>query len=759
MNLKTLSAPMPVFGFFFGLLLIFGIPSAPVSAQQDLNAILNQTNQLVAAGKFDAALVQAKRLEAGIKAQFGVNHPNYVIALNQLLRIYAAQGKYADAEKAATLALSIRQKALGAADPTVAESEINLASIYKMEGRYPQAEELYQRALATQQKLFGNDNPELANNLNNLGILYEAEGKHAQAEEILQHGLAVREKALGPDHPQVAEALGNLAVVYLSEGKYAQSEDSFKHALAIQQKALGAEHPGVATTLNNLAEVYRTEAKNAEAEALYQHALAIYEKALGPLHPSVALVVRNLAELSREQGHYAEAEGLFRRALDINEKALGPSHPETGATLNNFAGLYMLEGKYPEAEALYQRGLQVWQRAFGPDSPDVASFLQNLAFVDEAEGKHAEASAGFQHALAIRQKALGPDSPDVAASLIGLATVSARQGDLAQADASYQRALTIEQNAFGPVHPNVAQLLLNLALLNDLPGGNVAQALGYARKASAAELAYMAQEESSGEQKTEMGSGGVQRADFFRTHVANLALAAKDGIEPAPALGREALEMAQQANQSAAALAVQQMAARFAGDSALGTLVRQRQDLSATWQDQNKNLIQTESKPQAQQDRAALDAARKQLADTQTRLAANTAQLEKQFPDYASLTSPKPLKAEDVQQLLGPDEAMAFFLTGEEESYVFALTHDNFDWKVIPFGKAALADKVAAFRHGLDVDALAASSSAGKPELFDIALSHALYDTLLGPVDALLKDKKSLIDRDAADQQTRRPQA
>ena len=745
MNLKTLSAPMPVFGFFFGLLLIFGIPSTPVSAQQDLNAILNQTNQLVAAGKFDAALVQAKRLEAGIKAQFGVNHPNYVIALNQLLRIYAAQGKYADAEKAATLALSIRQKALGAADPTVAESEINLASIYKMEGRYPQAEELYQHALATQQKLFGNDNPELANNLNNLGILYEAEGKHAQAEEILQHGLAVREKALGADHPQVAEALGNLAVVYLSEGKYAQSEDSFKRALAIQQKVLGAEHPGIATTLNNLAEVYRAEAKNAEAEALYQHALAIYEKALGPLHPSVALVVRNLAELSREQGHYAEAEGLFRRALDINEKALGPSHPETGATLNNFAGLYMLEGKYPEAEALYQRGLQAWQRAFGPDNPDVASFLQNLAFVDEAEGKHAEATAGFQHALAIRQKALGPDSPDVAASLIGLATVSAKQGDLAQADASYQRALTIEQNAFGPVHPNVAQLLLNLALLNDLPGGNVAQALGYARKASATELAYMAQEDSSSEPKTEMGSGGVQRADFFRTHVANLALAAKDGIEPAPALGREALEVAQQANQSAAALAVQQMAARFAGGSALGTLVRQRQDLSATWQDQNKNLIQVESKPQAQQDRAALDMARKQLADTQTRLAANTAQLEKQFPDYASLTNPKPLKAEDVQPLLGPDEAMAFFLIGEEESYVFALTHDNFDWKVIPFGKAALTDKVAAFRHGLDVDALAASSSAGKPELFDVALSHALYDTLLGPVDALLKDKKSLI--------------
>src|SRR5271163_3791026 len=112
---------------------------APASSAEDLNAILAQTNQLAAAGNYEAALVQAQKLEAGIKASFGVNHPNYVIALNQLLRIYAALGRYAEAESAATRALAIRQKALGPADPTVAESQVNLATIYKMEGKYAQA--------------------------------------------------------------------------------------------------------------------------------------------------------------------------------------------------------------------------------------------------------------------------------------------------------------------------------------------------------------------------------------------------------------------------------------------------------------------------------------------------------------------------------------------------------------------------------------------------------------------------------------------
>jgi hypothetical protein len=51
-------------------------------------------------------------------------------------------------------------------------------------------------------------------------------------------------------------------------------------------------------------------------------------------------------------------------------------------------------------------------------------------------------------------------------------------------------------------------------------------------------------------------------------------------------------------------------------------------------------------------------------------------------------------------------EALLFFLAGEKESYVFALTREDFIWKFIPLGAQALSEKVAAFRHGLEVEAL-----------------------------------------------------
>src|SRR5262245_40201561 len=47
-------------------------------------------------------------------------------------------------------------------------------------------------------------------------------------------------------------------------------------------------------------------------------------------------------------------------------------------------------------------------------------------------------------------------------------------------------------------------------------------------------------------------------------HVANLAIAARKGIEPAPSLAHEALEVAQWASQSSAAAAIQHMSTRLA---------------------------------------------------------------------------------------------------------------------------------------------------------------------------------------------------
>ena len=62
----------------------------------------------------------------------------------------------------------------------------NLAKIYYAEGKYAEAEALYKRALAIREKALGSDHPDVVASMNNLAKIYYAEGKYAEAESLEQ---------------------------------------------------------------------------------------------------------------------------------------------------------------------------------------------------------------------------------------------------------------------------------------------------------------------------------------------------------------------------------------------------------------------------------------------------------------------------------------------------------------------------------------------------------------------------------------------
>jgi CHAT domain-containing protein/Tfp pilus assembly protein PilF len=609
-------------------------------------------------------------------------------------------GDYAAALVEAQKAEALAKARFGIAHANYGVALYNLGSLYRTLGKYSDAEELFKRALEVKEKAIGTDNPDVADTLNSLAAVYQNQGRYADAEGLYKRALTIREKTLGKGHPEVAKSLNNLAIVHAQRGEYADAEELFKRALAIKEKAVGANHRSVAASLTNLAVLYLDEGKYAEAEALQKRALSIEEKAAGKDHPDVALTLNNLAVVYEELARHIDAEQLYKRALAIYEKAFGQNHPETARTLDNLAVVYRHQGRYTDAEDLHKRALTAREKTLGRDHPDVAETLNNLGLVYVRQARYADAEALDKRALAIREEALGKDHPSVAKTLNDLATLSAISG-------------------------------------------NSANALAYSRKATASVISHAAAE-TTGEKRRE-GAGGLleQRTDFFVRHVTNLATAARKRLEPEVELGGEALVMAQWAKQSAAAAAVQQMGLRFAaGSDALAALVRERQDLSAFWRDRDKALLEALSKPQGQQSPAAVGALRKELAATESKLAANTARLEREFPDYAALASPKPLNAQEVQQLLSADEALVFFLTGDKESYVFALTRGGFDWHPIGIDVENLSQKVAAFRSGLD---LVKMQQSARPQLFDLASAHELYVALIGPVEALVKSKRHLL--------------
>ncbi|MCP4350124.1 MAG: tetratricopeptide repeat protein [Desulfobacterales bacterium] len=506
------------FAFFAAVLILFCLPGLSIGQSLDEAVRLNeQFIQLYNQGRYEEAMLPAKRaleihenllgqehpdvatsmnnlavlynsLSNYAKAEslhkraletrekvLGPEHPDVALSLNNLAELYRSLGNYAKAEPLHKRALEIWEKVLGPEHPDVAASLNNLAGLYNSLGNYAQAEPLYKRALEIREKALGLEHPDVATTLNNLSQLYGSLGNYAQAEPLNKRALEIWEKVLGPEHPDVAKSLNNLAVVYNSLGNYAQAEPLYKRALEIIEKALGPEHPDVAKSLNNLAVVYGLLGNYAQAEPLHKRALEIREKALGQQHPDVANSLNNLAELYRFLGNYAQAEPLYKRALEIRENELGPEHPDVAATLNNLAELYRLLANYAQAEPLSKRALAICEKKLGPEHPNVASILNNLAVVYGFLGNYAQAEPLYKRALEIREKALDPEHPDVANSFNNLAALYESLGNYAQAELLYKRALEIEEKALSPEHPDVANSLNNLAALYRSLG-NYAQA-------------------------------------------------------------------------------------------------------------------------------------------------------------------------------------------------------------------------------------------------------------------------------------------
>jgi CHAT domain-containing protein/tetratricopeptide (TPR) repeat protein len=606
----------------------------------------------------------------------------------------------------------------------------------------------YNAALAEAQKLeetvkarYGDSNPNHGLTLGLLSTVYHAQGKYTEAEELLKRVLTIYEQTRG-DEINIAATLGNLARLYDDQGHYSEEDAALKRALSIYQQLRGVNSAEVGHTLLQLGISSKNQARYGAAEEYLHHALAIYEQA-APSDDGLALTINALAVVLDLQGRRDESEALYKRVLVVQEQALGPDHPYVANTLENLAIVYRAQARYQEAERLYKRALAIKQKVYSANHPDIASAFMNLANVYQAQGEYARAERQLIRALSIEEKVLGKNHPTLVMTLQNLGNAYTSQKKFTDAESAFKRALVIGEATLAPNHPRLASAFYNLAIMYRDAGKN-SEMLIYSRRATAAVIAYAAGESSDAEQNERMGGVIEQRAHYFRFHSDALWTAAQKGIAPAPQLGREAFEVAQWAGQSSAAGALQQMAVRFAaGNDALAALVRERQDLSAFWRNRNNALVAALARSQSQQQSTEVDVLRKQTADIESKLFANAARLEKDFPNYAVLSNPKPLAIEDVQRLLAADEALVSYMIGESQSYVFAVTHEGFDWRRIGIGARNLSDKVAALRSGLDLEKL--QKSASKPALFDLALGHELYVALIGPAEALIKDKRHLL--------------
>jgi CHAT domain-containing protein/tetratricopeptide (TPR) repeat protein len=726
-------------------------PQPVQGRSRNLIELDNKIDALHAAGRYAEAIPLAEQAVQRYEAELGKNHLGTSDALNWLATLYMDQGRYAEAEPLYKRALAIREKALGAGHPGVADSVNNLANLYTHQGRYAEAEPLYKRALAICEKALRPGHPKVAANLHNLANLYEDQGRHADAEPLFKRALEINEKELGAEHPDVAKDLYGLAGLLLNQGRYAEAEPLFKRALAIGEKALSAGHPDVAPSLTGLAILYREQGRFDAAEPLFKRVLKIEENALGSEHPRVANSLNNLAALYADQGRNADAEALYTRVLAIREKTLRPEHPDLAESLSNLAIVYREQGRYSEAEALDKRSLAINEKAFGREHVKVAHGLWGLEASLNMQGRYAEAEPILKRVLALYERALPETHPTVSNILNQLGFLYREMGRDVDAEPIYRQALAMREKSLPGNHPDIAVNLANIAAL-ELRQGRDLESLNTIRRANA----IMTQRRASLKKSTDYRL--LDNNWFFTHHVRAAFRVADRDKANATSLMQEAFRIAQWANDTAASSAAAQMAARLgAGDTGLGRLVRERQDLENRWQTSDKALTSALSLP-LERRAGADERARRQLAEIDARLAAVDVRLKAQFPQYFALVKGEPVESDEIARLLDPNEALVQYVFAKEEGFAWLITRSTQRWARIALDAHTLSKKISALDCGLDPadwdddrgrdvcrQLVGTAPEKNGPLPFDVGKAYELYQVLLGSFASEIAGKRLLI--------------
>lgn len=730
----------------FAALFLLPLCTVPVSAQspKQVLALFKKMQRHANAGQAASALAVANKLERIYRTKVGTRNTDYATILAYMGGFELALARTNKAERHMKKALSIITRVLGKSHLQAANFSEPLALLYRQQERFDEAARLLERAYNIRKRRQGRRHGDLAGTLSALGLVYESQGRNTKALRAAKEGLDILRNAKGANKIITADLLRLQGSTLQAQGKFADAHKAYRKALAMTEITSGKNHPRTANMLVSLGVSLSTAHQYNEAEPLLRRALTIDESVWGSKHPRTASSLDALANSYVRQGRQDEAEALYKKAIAIHEKTLGKSHSELAASINNLAIIYHAQNRPGEAETLYKRALAIHKKALGPEHVKTATNLGNLAHFYASVGRHEEARPLLERSLSSMEKHYGKSHPATALALFTLAELHQGQKRYREAERLYLRAIAANDASLGPDNLETARNLVKLASLYWFSGK---RRLAYETFAKGNAIIVARMKRFGAGSATMGGEAKVAQTLFSALHAPDFQIQAaynlaQDMPESLADLRADAFAVSQDARVSKASSALAQLATRFgAGNSVLAKRVRERQDLILEWQALDANLIAAAAKGAKRRSETDEVAARKRQSTIEARVKEIDRLLKTEFPDFATISNPEPLSIEEVQKLLGADEAVVAYHAGLHETHVWAVTRDGVTWRSINLNRTALSEKVAKLRKSLDLGAVV----KGEAPQIDLADLHKLYSAVLGPVEKAIIGKRRLL--------------
>lgn len=435
-----------------------------------------------------------------------------------------------------------------------------------------------------------------------------------------------------------------------------------------------------------------------------------------------------LATAQREQGKFFDAEFTLREALRSGLTVRGAHDPFTQIIVISVASFLNHLGRYSESETILQRVLQLLSE-IGVDPESQIAIGARLVLGESLTGqqKWKEALATWQSAIsdvsADTQRAVRLQRHSISQVVARIQNGQAREG-LALAESKIEES----RNRLGAGHREVLELLA----LQAVAWGK----LGDEQKAIAAFREYVPAILQLNAEMGDYSALAQQRlALIVETYMVLLARQKHrvDGPITEQFAAAEVFQLADSMRSGTTQQAVLASAIRaLAKDPAIGADIRKLQDLDQEQASLQRILRDLMNAPVEQSLPKVVADMKERIKTIGEERKVQRAHIEKNFPAYTHLVSPRPGNLNEARAVLRDGEALVSIFSTSLESYVWAMKKDGTTaFSVVPLTREQIAGKVAKLRSALDPGDVDIEHALPR---FDFDTGFELYSKLLVPV-------------------------
>lgn len=366
-----------------------------------------------------------------------------------------------EAEALLRRALSIWERTLGNAHPTIATVLSNLATMNSLLKNYPEAEALSHRAINSKISALGIDHPDILLTLDQLGHIYAEQGKQKEARQCYEKAIAVGDTVKLRQHPLYVTVMYDLALLYMEQKSWEKAIPLLRKVCIIRTSSLGLQDQATMEAWFSLAVASIQQRNWQRAKTAYQHALPVCEKLLGEEHAITLDHLECSATVLRHLGELTEAKHNLQRVLEIRERDLSYQHLSIVPCLNGLARIALVQEQFTEALALLERAQCIY--ANQPEDLTFATVLDTLASIETAQQQYSQAISTYTRALELRRQILGEEHVDLVENLNNLAGLYLKRKEYHQAERHLLQALSIYQEEQRPEDMMLDPVLNGLA--------------------------------------------------------------------------------------------------------------------------------------------------------------------------------------------------------------------------------------------------------------------------------------------------------